>query len=60
MRQAIRPGDRLLRVDGTDVTGATLSAAQQALSGQPGQTRTIVVEREGQSITVQAIVRKII
>jgi predicted aspartyl protease len=58
--QAVRAGDRLLRVDGVEMTGVTLSAAQKALAGRPGETKTIVVERGGAPITVQATVSRIL
>jgi predicted aspartyl protease len=58
--QDLRAGDRLLRVNGVEMTGATLSAAQKALAGRPGETKTIVVERAGASITVQAKVSRIL
>jgi hypothetical protein len=50
----IEPGDRLLRVDALDTTRATMGAVVQALRGKPGETRTLVVERKGTRITVEA------
>lgn len=56
----LRAGDRLLRVNGVEMNGATLSAAQKALAGRPGDTKTIVVERGGAQVTVQAKVVRIL
>ena len=58
--QGLRAGDRLLRVNGVEMTGVTLSAAQKALAGRPGEIKTIVVERDGAPITVQAKVSRIL
>ena len=58
--QGLRAGDRLLRVNGVEMTDATLSAAQKALAGRPGEMKTIVVERAGAQVTVQAKVSRIL
>ena len=42
------------------MTGATLSAAQKALAGRPGEMKTIVVERAGAQVTAQAKVSRIL
>lgn len=43
----IRAGDRLLKVAGLDVQHATLADIMQALSGKPGESRVIEIERNG-------------
>ena len=58
--QGLRAGDRLLQVNGVEMTGATLSAAQKALAGRPGEMKTIVVERAGAQVTAQAKVSRIL
>ena len=52
----VEPGDKLLRVDGLDAPGARMGAVIDALRGKPGARRTLVVERAGKRITVQATV----
>ena len=47
-------GDKRLRVDALDATGATMGAVIDALRGKPGTVRTLVLERSGQPVTVRA------
>jgi hypothetical protein len=47
-------GDKLIRVDGLDTGNATMGAVIDALRGEPGATRALLVEREGQRFTVSA------
>ena len=58
--EALRAGDRLRQIDGRDADGLTLSALQRALAGKPGDTKTLVIERAGQRLTVKAVVARIL
>jgi len=55
----VQAGDKLMRVGELDVAGATMGAVVDALRGTPGETRTLVVEREGKPLTVEAQVRRL-
>jgi hypothetical protein len=50
----VEAGDQLISVDGIPVTGATMGQVLAALHGKPGETRTIVLERRGKRIMVNA------
>jgi hypothetical protein len=50
----VQKGDVLLTVDGGRATGATMGQVWSLLSGSPGTTRTLVVQRGEKQITVQA------
>jgi hypothetical protein len=56
MVEGVEPNDRLLRVDGLDATNAPMGTVIDALRGTPGATRTLLIERAGKRITVQATV----
>jgi hypothetical protein len=56
MVEGVQPNDRLLRVDGLDVTNVPMGTVIDALRGAPGATRTLVIERAGRRITVPATV----
>jgi hypothetical protein len=56
----VEPGDRLLRVDGLETRGATMGAVVDALRGKPGDTRLLVLERDGRRYTVSASVRRLL
>jgi hypothetical protein len=45
-------GDRLIKIDNLDVSIATRGAIFAELHGEPGSLRTLVVERNGQQLTV--------
>lgn len=55
----IKAGDRLLRVDNFDVTGASLADVLRALRGQPGQTKILVLDRMGKQVTVRMRVTRL-
>jgi hypothetical protein len=57
--QAIKQGDKLLRIDKLEVTGASLASVVDALRGAPKQVRVLVLEREGKQFTVKAPVVRI-
>ena len=50
--QGVRPGDRLTRIGDLDTRGATWGAVFQAMHGEPGEARTLVLERAGTRVTV--------
>jgi hypothetical protein len=50
----VQKGDVLLAVDGGRATGATMGQVWSLLSGSPGTVRTLVIERGGKQMTVQA------
>lgn len=54
----VQKGDILLTVEGGRATGATMGQVWSLLSGSPGDTRTLVFEREGKQFTVMAPVRR--
>jgi hypothetical protein len=54
MVPGVEPGDRLLRVDALDATNAPMGAVIDALRGAPGEVRTLLVERAGRQIAIQA------
>lgn len=53
--QNVRVGDRLLQVDNVIVNDATRGAIFAALHGKPGTTRTLLLERNGQQISVRVL-----
>jgi len=56
--EGVQPGDTLVRVDHLDATTATMGAVIDALRGTPGETRTLLLERDGRRITVEAQVTR--
>lgn len=54
----VKPGDVLLGMDGAPVTGATMGQVWSLLSGTPGQTRALTLDREGKRFTIDATVRR--
>jgi hypothetical protein len=52
----VEAGDRLMRVGALEVTGATMGVVLDALRGAPGDTRTLVLDRQGRTVTVEATV----
>lgn len=54
----VKPGDFLLGVDGAPATGATMGQVWSLLGGTPGKKRTLMFEREGKRLTVDAPVRR--
>lgn len=57
--RGITPDDRLLGVDGHDVTATPFSRVMGLLSGTPGSKRSLVVERGSARSTVEASVQSI-
>lgn len=57
---AIRAGDKLIKVDQLEVAGLPLVRVIDALRGRPGQSRRLVIEREQKQITVSAPVVRVL
>jgi hypothetical protein len=49
---AVEAGDRLLRVGELDVNGGTMGEVVNALRGEPGERRRILLERDGEELAV--------
>ncbi len=56
--EGIEPGDKLLQVGDLRTTGATMGTVVDALRGKPGDSRTLVLERNGRQFTVEAKVMR--
>jgi hypothetical protein len=52
--EGVLPGDKLVRIDGIEVKAATWGALFSAMHGKPGDIRTLILERDGKQLTVQA------
>jgi hypothetical protein len=50
----VLPGDRLVRVGGRETRNATWGALYNAMHGKAGETRMLVLERDGNRLTVVA------
>jgi len=57
--EGVQAGDKLIRVDGLETANATMGAVADALRGTPGSTRTLVIEREGERVTVEARILRV-
>lgn len=56
--EGVTPEDRLLRIGDLEVAGATMGTVVDALRGKPGETRRLVLERNGERIEIDAPVRR--
>lgn len=54
--EGVLPGDKLIRVGDLEISKASHGAIYDALHGRPGESRTLVLERDGARITVNATV----
>ena len=52
--EGVRPGDKLIRIDAMETKAATWGALFSALHGKPGDVRTLILDRNGEQVTVQA------
>jgi hypothetical protein len=50
----VRVGDKLIQVDNVLLSGATRGAIFAALHGEPGSVRMLVLEKDGQQLTLPA------
>ena len=55
----LRKGDRLLSIDGTSIQGLTVAEIIGRLAGMPRATRTLTIERDGKTFSVNAPVIRI-
>jgi C-terminal processing protease CtpA/Prc len=60
MTDAVRAGDRLIKVDQLDVKGAPLVNVIDALRGKPGQAHALTIEREQKQVIVNAPVVRVL
>jgi predicted aspartyl protease len=60
MTDAVRAGDRLIKVDQLDVKGAPLVNVIDALRGKPGQAHALTIEREQKQMIVNAPVVRVL
>jgi hypothetical protein len=56
--EGVEPGDRLLQVEKIKTAGATMGAVVDALRGRPGDTRSLILERDGIRFSVKATVKR--
>ncbi|HVP57979.1 MAG TPA: hypothetical protein VMU02_07750 [bacterium] len=56
--QGVEAGDKLLQVGGLRAQGATMGKVVDALRGKPGETRTLLIERAGKQLEVDAKVER--
>jgi hypothetical protein len=54
--EGVLPGDRLIRVGDLETRNATWGAIYDRMHGKPGETRTLVLERDGNRMNVTATV----
>jgi hypothetical protein len=52
--EGVMRGDKLVRIDGLDTANATWGTLFAALHGQPGERRSLTIERDGRQLVVQA------
>ena len=57
--EGVQPGDKLIGVDGAVFSDPTLGTVVAALRGTPGSIRTLVIEREGKELAVEARVTRL-
>jgi len=56
--EGVEPGDKLLEIDGLKATGATMGTVVDARRGAPGDTRTLLLERNGKQFKIVAKVER--
>jgi len=56
--EGVRVGDKLMRVGEQKLEGAPWGTIFTALHGEPGESRTLVLEREGTQVTIRAKVTR--
>jgi hypothetical protein len=55
--EGAQPGDQLISVNGIRATGGTMGQVWSSLEGNPGQERTLIIDRAGKQIEVKATVQ---
>jgi hypothetical protein len=58
--EGVVAGDRLLEVGGIEATGATMGTVVDALRGEPGETRSLLLDRDGEQITIDVTVERLL
>lgn len=58
-RAGLKPGDRIIAVDGENLAGKTLEYAVQKIKGQEGTEVTLTVSRQGQQFDLAIIREKV-
>ena len=58
--EGVQAGDVLLEVGGLRVPGASMGTVVDALRGRPGDSRALVLERNGTRVNVTATVRQVL
>lgn len=56
----VRVGDRLVAVDGEPVASRTLAEVLASLAGEPGATRPVTLERDGELVQVDAPITRVL
>jgi len=56
--EGVEPGDMLLEIDGLQTTGATMGSIVDALRGEPGDTHTLLFERNSRQFRIEARVER--
>jgi len=52
--EGVEPGDTLIQVGDLKVKGASMGTVVDALRGKPGETRALILERDGKRIEIEA------
>ena len=60
LQRSVRVGDLIVEVDGLKATGVTRATLIQALSGKPGDTHKLIVERGGKQLQSHCVVRHLL
>jgi hypothetical protein len=58
--EGVQPGDKLLQVDEVRTTGITMGRVVDALRGKPGERRTLLLERNGKQLRIEAAVQRLL
>jgi hypothetical protein len=56
--EGVKPGDRIVQIDGVEMKGATMGTVVDALRGKPGDIRVLILERDGERLRVEARVER--
>jgi hypothetical protein len=54
----VQVGDKLLQVDKLKISGATRGSILSAMHGKPSEVRTLILERDGKTFTIEARIRE--
>ncbi len=58
--ECLQTGDKVLKIDGVDTQGKTLAEVIDALRGEPGSHRSLLLERKGAQLTFNAAVVRLL